>query len=127
MVKLLADRLEGGCNIAIVDEPTGLWIDLAAHGNLASKRMPVKPRALVSFGNAGQTVGRFKGEFFNKLNDHCESILASRGNGAQRGASSPAGFGENGAQGLLSRRVVRHKAQGLSIMRDGIGFVSSLG
>jgi len=56
MVEHLSDRLERFGDFSIVDEPAGLWIDLAAHPHFTPEGVPMKAETLMLGRNIWQAV-----------------------------------------------------------------------
>ena len=70
MIELLTEGLERLGDFGIVDEPTCLRIDLATHGYFASERMPVQPKALMTFRHVWQAMSCLESKLFHKIYNH---------------------------------------------------------
>jgi len=70
VVQPLMQRFECVRDLGIVDEPTCLRVNLSAHRDFTSERMPVQTRTLMILGHEGQAVRGLKGELFDQVDDH---------------------------------------------------------
>ncbi len=70
MIELLAKGFVRFGDFGIVDEPTGLRIDLAAHGYFASEGMAVQPKALMTFRHIRQAMRCLKSKLFHQIYNH---------------------------------------------------------
>ncbi len=72
VVELLVDRLEDRLDFREVADPAGMRIDLAFDVDGDTERVAVQAPAFVAFGDVGQAMGGFEGEFFEEF--HCSAL-----------------------------------------------------
>ena len=69
MIELGDDRIDHPFQIGEVNQPSGERIDVAAHGDLAAKRMAVHAPALVSFRYVREIMRSFEPEVFDQFDE----------------------------------------------------------
>ena len=75
MVQPREYRLDSRLDLAIVEKPPGLGVDVTLHRHLEAERVAMEPAALVPWRNMGEAVGRLEGEFLGEFDAHNLIVL----------------------------------------------------